>query len=153
MNEPLSAGDICNRVVTVTGPQTDVLQAARLMREHHVGCLVVVEGADDARRVIGMLTDRDIVTSVVAQGLDPARLRVGDVMSANPAIVPEDMPFLDLLRTMRGRGLRRLPVVRPGGVLVGLVALDDTLKMLAEQLQTVVEAIGSQQRRERQRRP
>ena len=68
----MSAGDVCNRVVTVAGPQTGLLQAAQLMREHHVGCLVVVEGGVGERRVVGMLTDRDIVTAVISQGMDPA---------------------------------------------------------------------------------
>jgi len=67
--------------------------------------------------------------------------------------VPEDTSLLELLRTMRRSGARRLPVVRADGVLAGLVTLDDILPLVAEQMQAVVEAIGAGQRREVERRP
>jgi CBS domain-containing protein len=102
--------------------------------------------------VVGVLTDRDIVTAVVAQGLDPASLRVGEVMASDPVTVAEADSFIDLLRTMHRHGLRRLPVTNSSGVLVGLVTLDDALEIVSEQMHTLVQAIGSEQRRERERR-
>lgn len=152
MNEALSAGEICNRIVVVAERSTPLPAAAQRMREQHVGCLVVVEEAALGRRVVGMLTDRDIVTAVIAKAVDPGKLRVEDVMSAEVITAAEATPFAELLATMRRQGLRRLPVVDAKGMLVGLITLDDLLEVLAEQMRTLVRAIGTEQQRERRTR-
>lgn len=146
----LSAGDICSRVVVVAERGTPLCAAARRMREQHVGCLVVVDARDAGRQVVGMLTDRDIVTAVVAEEMDPRTLRVEDVMTGEVVTVPETVPFADLLATMRRKGLRRLPVIDARGLLVGVVTLDDLLEVVAGQMRTIVQAIESGQRRERE---
>jgi CBS domain-containing protein len=74
-------------------------------------------------------------------------------MVAPALTVLESESFIDLLRTMRRLGLRRLPVTSAAGTLVGLVTLDDALEILSEQLQTLVRAITAEQRREREQRP
>lgn len=152
MSERLTAGEACVRDVTVAFRHTPVDGAARLMRENHVGCLVVVDEAGGARTVLGLLTDRDIVTTVVAPGLDPATLRVEDVMSTDLVTAREDDSLLDLMRTMRQKGVRRVPVVGAQGVLVGLVALDDVLGALSLELSLLVGAIDSEGQRERRLR-
>ena len=152
MAETLNAGEICSRIVVVGERDTPLPAAARRMREQHVGCLVVVDDTGSGRRVAGMLTDRDIVTSVMAKAVDPTTLRVEDVMSTDVVTARETDAFTELLATMRHKGLRRLPVVDAQGVLVGLVTLDDLLGILAEQMRTVVQAIESEQRRERNAR-
>lgn len=152
MPETLNAGEICSRIVVVAERDTPLPAAARRMREQHVGCLVVVDETGSGRRVVGMLTDRDIVTAVMAQALDPSALRVEDVMSADVVTAREADAFAELLAMMRRKGVRRLPVIDPQGVLVGLVTLDDLLEILAEQLRVVVQAIASEQRRERDAR-
>lgn len=152
MGEALNAGEICSRIVVVGERDTPLTAAALRMREHHVGCLVVVDQSDSGRRVVGMLTDRDIVTSVVAKAVDPSTLRVEDVMSTGVVTARESDTMAELLATMRRGGLRRLPVVDARGVLVGLVTLDDLLAILAEQMRTVASAIESGQRRERNAR-
>ena len=70
MRQQLTAGDVCKRKITVGYRHTSLLAAAQLMREDHVGSLVVVDDANGHRRVRGLITDRDIVTAVVATGLD-----------------------------------------------------------------------------------
>lgn len=150
MNEKTDAGEICSRIVTVVNRDTPVVEVARLMREHHVGCVVVVDDAPAGRLVCGMLTDRDIVTAVIAPGVDPATLQAEDVMSADVVVAGERDSVTDLVRTMRRRGLRRLPVTTPQRVLVGLVTLDDVLGLLAEQLRAMALAIEAEQLRERQ---
>jgi CBS domain-containing protein len=149
MAETLNAGEICNRIVVVAERDTRLAAAAERMREQHVGCLVVVDEVGADRLVVGMLTDRDIVTSVVAKAVDPALLRVEDMMSTDVVTVRESTPFAELLATMRRKGLRRLPVVDERQALVGLVTLDDVLEILAEQMRTLVQAIETEQRRER----
>jgi CBS domain-containing protein len=149
MAETMKAGDICNRTVVVALRETTLQEAAQRMREKHVGCLVVVDTAGAQRLVAGMLTDRDIVAAVVAKGIDPQPLRVEDVMTTDVVTCMETASFAELLATMRREGLRRLPVTDSRGALIGLVSLDDLLEILAEQMHTVVQAIQTEQRRER----
>lgn len=153
MPEPLTAGDLCTRPAVVAPRSMDVIDAARLMREHHVGCLVVVEDTASGQVPVGILTDRDVVTEIVAKGLDPRTLRVEDVMSADPAVADAAETVPDVLAGMRRKGVRRLPVVDSRGVLQGIVALDDVLEALAEQLDAVVKALASGRTQELRQRP
>ena len=153
MPEPLTAGDLCTRSTVMAHRSMDVIEAARLMREHHVGCLVIVEDVALGRVPVGILTDRDIVTEIIAKGLDPRTLRVEDVMSADPAVADAAETLPDVLAGMRRKGVRRLPVVDSRGVLQGIIALDDVLEALAEQLDAVVKALASGRSKELRRRP
>jgi len=146
------------RDVAVHAPVTalandTITDCARRMHAEHVGCLVVVEKADGSQFPVGMLTDRDIAIEVVAFGLDPNALTAGDVMSGKPAVVEEDDDLLDVLARMRERGARRLPVTRPDGALAGVIALDNVLEALAEQLDGMVGVLKAQQTRELRTRP
>jgi CBS domain-containing protein len=126
---------------------------ARRMHDEHVGCLVVVERSDGSEFPVGMLTDRDIAIEVVAFGLDPATMTAGDVMSERPAVVEEDDDLLDALAHMRERGVRRLPVVRPDGALTGMLALDNLLEALGEEIDGVVGVMRAQRTKELRLRP
>lgn len=152
MGERLTTGEICTRNVTFATRDMPLVEAARLMREHHVGCLVVVEEAALQRLVVGVLTDRDIVIAVVAPGIAPDTLTVGDVMSAEPVCAREEDSLIDLMRTMRERGVRRVPVVGVRGELIGIVTLDDVLSVLTEELGLLVAAIDTEGQRERRQR-
>jgi CBS domain-containing protein len=146
---PLNAGDICTRVVTIAFPSMALNEAARLMRDRHVGCLVVVEERTlEDRVVVGMLTDRDIAIGVVAADRDPHGMRVGDVMSKGVITAREEDSLADLLLAMRRKGVRRVPVVSPQGSLIGLVALDDVLDVLAQEMKAVAEAVAAAGRHE-----
>ncbi len=149
MKEKMSAGDFCNRFVTVADRQMSVGRAAQLMREHHVGCLVVTDTVGAGQLVVGVLTDRDIVTSVVAKEVDPKKLTVGDVMSRDVVTSLETDTLMDVLSNMRRKGIRRVPIVSLQGILQGLITLDDMIEMLAEQMQSLVMAINSEQIKER----
>jgi CBS domain-containing protein len=144
---------VCSRTVAVTEPGASVRDAARLMREHHVGSLVVVEKRDGITRPVGVITDRDIVVSVVAvAGVRPEALRVEEIMSAEPATIGEDEGVFEAVEAMCDRGVRRLPVVGPDGRLVGLLALDDLLRMLSTELAglaAVVQREGEREVRQR----
>jgi CBS domain-containing protein len=139
-----NVGVLCTRSVVFAYSAMSVAEAARLMSERRVGCLVVVdEAVPEQRTVVGMLTDRDIVTAVVARDLDPHGLSVAEIMSRNPACAREDDVLLDVLALMRRRGVRRLPVTGVRGELIGLVALDDVLEIVAEELQALSQAVGA----------
>lgn len=150
MAERLATGEICTRSVTIAFRGTSLNGAARLMRENHVGCLVVVDEVGGMRIVVGVLTDRDIVTAVVASDLDPSTLRVEDVMTTDLVTAREDDSLIDLMHSMRRKGVRRIPVVGGQGELVGLVAVDDVLDILSQELSLLVAAIDSEGKRERQ---
>lgn len=152
MGERLTTGEICTRNVSFATRAMPLVEAARLMREHHVGCLVVVEEAALHRLVVGVLTDRDIVVGVVAAGIAPDTLTVGDVMSVEPVTAREEDSLIDLMRTMRERGVRRVPVVGARGELIGIATLDDVLSVLTEELGLLVAAIDTEGQRERRQR-
>ena len=144
----MNVGRVCkHQAVTVT-PRTDLVAAAKLMREKHVGFLVVVEPESGAvyGRPVGVVTDRDIVISVVAKGADPKQLIVGDIMNQGPATVDEGESLDLALQTMRRMGVRRLPVVGARGMLTGILSLDDVVDVLAREIGEVSGAVQNEQR-------
>ncbi len=147
LTQPLSAGDICTRHVTFVYPAMVLNEAARLLQAHQVGALVVVdETGRDERIVVGMLTDRDIATEVVARDRDPHGLRVADVMTRDVVTAREQDSVLDLLAAMRRKAVRRIPVTGPRGQLLGIVSIDDVLEVIAQEMQAVAAAVGASQR-------
>lgn len=152
MQEQQNAGTLCIREVKTAFRKDDLSTAARRMREHHVGALVVVDEANGQRRPVGMLTDRDIVTAAVAQGISPASLHVEDVMSHRLVTAREDDSIIELLHTMRSHGLRRLPVLDAQDQLVGLVARDDLIDELARSLSMAVAVVPASKNHEQRQR-
>ena len=144
----MTIGEICVRIVVFAYENMPLTEAARLMREHHVGSLVVVKEGDPDRTPVGIITDRDIVVEVVAAGLDARVLTVGEIMGRELVTAREQDNVLDILRVMRRRGIRRMPVVTASGSLAGIVTIDDLLEIVAEELDDVVNAIASGQQRE-----
>jgi len=138
---------LCNSNVATVRPSDEVTTAAQLMREHHVGYLVVVDAdATGARMPIGVLTDRDIVVSIVARGIDPKGLTVGDVMTANPVTAYELDAIEKAVQEMRRIGVRRLPVVGKVGELKGVLSLDEVLNAVSNELRDLAGAIRTEQR-------
>lgn len=130
----MTIGEICTRKVIIASRSTSVYEAAKLMRECHTGDVVVTDDFDGARKPVGIVTDRDLVLEIMAQGLDPAGLSVGEVMSGNPVTVRERDGVFETVASMRSAGVRRTPVVDSNGTLVGIVSLDDVLELMAEEL-------------------
>jgi CBS domain-containing protein len=150
----MNVGELCSRDTVVAYRDTGLVEAARLMREHHVGSLVVVgERLLSDKLPIGMITDRDIVVAAVAKEVDPRTLTVGDVMTGGALVVREQDGIPDALRMMREKGVRRAPVVSDKGALVGILAIDDVLELVAEEMDGFVATLRSERAREvRQRR-
>ena len=113
--------DICNRETVTLQPDDTVVQATKMMRQFHVGAVVVTEEKNGKRVPVGIVTDRDVVVGVIAPELDPNVMTVGDIMVANLAIVDEDSGIFEAIQLMSNKGVRRLPVVRKNGELVGIV--------------------------------
>jgi len=149
----MKIGQVCNHEVRVIRREASVLDAARLMREAHVGDLVVVEEKGSHRVPIGMITDRDIVVGVVAKEVpDLDKLAVGDVLIGELVIARSDEDFSDALARMRRHGIRRIPVVDKHGDLEGIFTLDDLLAVLTHDLESVVRLLARQGEHERQTR-
>jgi CBS domain-containing protein len=145
-----SIGLICQRDVVTIRESEDLTAAAQRMREEHIGYLIVVEAdqLDRSLRPVGVLTDRDIVIAVVAKGVDPHTLTVGDVMTRQPVVVTQDSSVRATLQEMRRIGVRRVPIVGARGDLVGMVSIDDILETLAEELGNIAGSIRKEQRTE-----
>lgn len=142
-------GEICVRDVVVAGPETPVLEAAKLMAKHHVGNLVVVREEPRGRVVpIGIITDRDIVRNVVAEALDPAVFTLGDLVARDLVTAREDEGVFECMQQMRINGIRRMPVVDRNGSLVGILSLDDLIQLLAEEMSELGKVIVREQARE-----
>lgn len=144
----MSAGEYCNRDVVVIERTESVRKAVDLMRIHHVGDVVIVEKGEGAIEPLGILTDRDIVMEILAEDVDPETVNVGDVMSYELQTVGEDTKLLDAIKVMRTKGIRRLPVVDFKGSLVGILAVDDILELIAEQLTDLVNLVTRERAKE-----
>lgn len=132
----MNVGHMCQRNAITVQAADEIAAAARLMREKHVGFLVVVEPAAQEGAVVpvGVITDRDIVVSTIALGVDPKTLSVGDVMTCKPTVALAEDSIADAISRMRHSGVRRLPVVGDYGHLVGVLSLDDVLTSRADEL-------------------
>lgn len=148
----MAIGEICNRAVIIAQRETTVLEAARLMRKHHVGDLVIVDEVSGNRMPVGIVTDRDVVLEIVAMGLDAAVLTAGDIMESGLATIGENEGVFETIRYMRAKAIRRIPVVNAGGLLIGIVTLDDLLELLAEEMNELAKLLSGGRTREKQRR-
>lgn len=144
----MTAGEYCNREIVVTEQTDSVTEAAMLMRQHHVGDLVVVEKQGEKTRPVGIITDRDIVIEVIAQKVDPSALCIKDVMSTRLVTVDEQETFLDTLELMRNQGIRRVIVVDKQGSLQGLLSADDAIELIAEEMNHLTKLVKQEITRE-----
>ena len=144
---PTRLVDIASAMVAVVEPDTTAFVSAQLMRKHHVGALVVVDTAEKSRPV-GVLTDRDLVLSLMAEGLDPELFTVGDIMSVAPIVARPEMDAMDAVELMRSNQLRRLVIADEAGRLVGIVTMEDILAFLARELTSLTAAVVGARDRE-----
>ena len=140
--------DLCVLDAVCCLPDASIASAAQLMREKHVGDLIVIDNAEEEREPIGMITDRDIVIEVVARGRDPQTVKVRDIMARHVVIAGSDEDVDTALERMRTQGVRRLPIVDFKGFLLGIVTLDDLLKAHADEGIALAEVGTKAQRRE-----
>ena len=145
----MDVGGLCRYRPVTIGPGADLVDAARLMRECHVGFLVVSDGAGP----LGVLTDRDIVLEAVAGDVPLHEVTVRDAMSAQPVTLTADTALEDALDSLRAAGVRRAPVVDDGGRIVGVLSIDDVLDHIALQLGAVAGSLRHEQAIERISRP
>ncbi len=131
--------DFMQREVITTSPSVPVSEAAYLMRNEDIGALVVI---DADVKPVGIVTDRDLVVSVLAEKANPDEVLVGDVMTKNPICVGEDTNIFDIMSILSEHSIRRLPVTS-GGKLIGIVSIDDLIVVVATELVNLSMALSS----------
>jgi CBS domain-containing protein len=144
----MKVGEYCKRAVVAIASSADAADAAKLMREEHVGFLIVHREGDTLQRPVGVLTDRDLVLGVMARDVDPRSVTVDDVMTRQPLIANEADELTDMLQGMRLSGIRRVPVVDARGALVGIMAIDDAIDIITGLMCDIAGSIKSGQRHE-----
>ena len=130
----MSVGSICVRSVEIASPAESVRAVTRRMAKADVGTVVIL---GEAKRPVGILTDRDVALRCVAEKRDPDSTAVGAVMTAPATCIHESTPIEEALTRMADARLRRLVVVDEKERLVGILALDDVLELLAEEAATI----------------
>jgi signal-transduction protein with cAMP-binding, CBS, and nucleotidyltransferase domain len=130
----MQIGDVCTRNVIECGRKTTALEVAQLMRSSHVGDVVVVDQPNGKKVAVGIVTDRDLVVQVMALEADPGVVTAGELMAPELVTAAEANDVFDTVELMRFKGVRRVPVVDEHGELVGIVTLDDLLKVIGEHL-------------------
>ncbi len=127
----MTIGRICQREVDLADADEKVRAAAERMHQRRVGSLVIL---NTKKEPVGLITDRDLVLRVIATGRDPGATPIREVMSQPLTTIQEETPLEDAISLMRSGAFRRLPVVDRKGALVGVVTLDDILRLLSEEL-------------------
>lgn len=144
----MAIGDICKREVISVTRETTINEAALLMRRHHIGDVIVVKEGKGQRIPTGIVTDRDITVEVVATGLDPEVITVGDIMVGHLAVLQQHTGVYEAVCEMRDQGVRRMPVIDQDGSLVGILTLDDLLELLAFEFGALADLITCERKKE-----
>ena len=148
----MTVGNICNREVIVIQREETIREAAKLMRQFHVGSVIVIDKTNGRTVPVGVVTDRDLVVEVLATELDETVITVGDIMAPDIFTIKENIAVHDAVELMRRKTVRRLPVVDESGELIGIVTLDDALQLLSEQLLDLAKLVRYEQRKEARHR-
>jgi CBS domain-containing protein len=148
----MKVGEYCKRAVVAIKSTADAAAAAKLMRDAHIGFLIVYRDGDELQRPVGVLTDRDLVLAVMARDVDPHAVTAEDVMTRQPLIASESDELSEMLQAMRLAGIRRVPVVDVRGALVGIIAIDDAIDVITGLMCDIAGSIKSEQRQERRAR-
>ena len=120
--------------VVTAEPEEDVASVARRMNEANVGAVFLLAGG----KAVGVFTERDLLTRVVAKGHDPAQTRVGDVATREVVAVSEDASLRKCSEELKKHGIRHLPVHGSGGV-IGVISARDFFQAISNEMQTLLE--------------
>jgi len=140
--------EICTCPVVTCRRDATAVELAQLMRDHHVGDVIVVDEGEGGATPVGIVTDRDLVVQVMAQGVAPESLRADDLITGELVTVLESETVYDAIWHMRSRGIRRLPVVDAKCRLLGILTADDLSRFLAEELTEIARVVPHQIKRE-----
>ena len=147
----MTAGELCNRTVYIIRANESVLEAARLMQKYHVGCLIVVEERGKDPIPIALVTDRDLVVKGITEAsANLETMQVARVMSEELVTARDTERMYDVRKKMRARGVRRIPVVDADDRLQGIIAFDDMVEWMAQELADLAQLVSREQEHESQ---
>lgn len=141
---------ICRREIVSLGADASPQIAAQAMRREHVGTVVVTDPREPGR-VMGILTDRDLVIDVMAAGRPAETGTIGDLCHAELAAVPAGASLREAADAMRGAAVRRLFVMHADGSVLGLLSMDDVVEAMAAEFGALADALRGGIERERRR--
>ena len=124
MSERTVFQSIAAKHVLSLGPQANVREAACVMTRANCGSVLIMEPPD---KLMGILTERDLMNRVLAKALDPEKTAVKDVMTPSPICVPPETPVSDAVVIMLERGFRHLPIVGPNSRILGVFSIRDAM--------------------------
>jgi signal-transduction protein with cAMP-binding, CBS, and nucleotidyltransferase domain len=131
----------CREQVVAVSSDTPALDVAKVMGEKNVGSVVVVTGEN---RPTGIITDRDLAVRVMAQEKNPGEVRAGDILTRDVVTFQDSMGVYEAIQKMTAEGIRRMPIVDDGGRLIGIVTMDDIIRMLGEEMTAIAKNIEKQ---------
>ena len=140
--------DLCTRSVVTCRRDTSALELAQLMRDRHVGDVIVVDVDADGSTPVGIVTDRDMIVRIMAKGVDPNLVRADDLITDGLVTAIGQEGVYDGIWHMRSKGVRRLPVVDDHNHLLGVLTADDVTRFLAEELTELAHAVPHQRKLE-----
>jgi len=144
----MKVGDICTRNPATVSTSATLAEAARLMKDRHIGAVIVTKAPLDRPVATGIITDRDIARAQLDRRSDLASLSAEEVMTRNPLEINEEDSLDKAIEKLRARGVRRAPVVSSTGALVGVVSTDDLFAHVARELMHLARLVTLQPRQE-----
>jgi CBS domain-containing protein len=123
----------CRKDVVSVSPDALAGDVARLMQSMNIGSVIVTRN----ERPQGIVTDRDLVIRVIAEGKNPEETRIRDIMSGDLVVLDEEMGLMEALAYVRTKGVRRMPVVDREGKLRGIITVDDIIRLLIQELSCI----------------
>jgi len=144
----MNLSELCNKSVVTISDEDTVNYACKLLRDEHVGCLIVTDLYEGNCKPLGIITDRDIVVKVIAAGIKIEDVLVKDIMGEKFITADINKNIYEGLELMLKHGVRRMPLVNGSGHLEGIITLDDGLSHLSSELYKVTRTINMEQNRE-----
>ncbi len=145
----MSVSKTCHRNVVYIDENAGITEVAEMMREKHVGSIIVV---DQAGKPIGIVTDRDLVVEILAEEVPPEKVVLKDIMTPDPVVINENEDIADALEKMSQKTVRRAPVVDKDGLLSGIISIDDILTRLGKEINDITRLINQSRIKESESR-
>ena len=139
----MRAIDFIQAEVVTTDESTSLMDAAKLMREHGIGDIVITRGSGRAAKPIGVITDRDIVVHGIACDLDLDAIAAGDLRVRELITIKPDADLTEITRTMNEKGVRRL-LIATDSEFLGMISIDDVIWAIAELVNNLTGMVARQ---------
>jgi len=145
----MRVGELCSRDLVSVTADTLVMEIVKLMRDEHVGIVVVTKAPAEEPVAAGVVTDRDIARALLDRPAGLVGLQAEKIMVRDPLVLDESESVENAIRRMRDRGVRRAPVVTSHGRLIGLISTDDLIAHIAGELSNLARLLERQPKQER----